>query len=64
MVELLQQAVEVAAHPLVLADPEDLSDFVGGEAKDSQLAGALEILWIGKWRRKMKLRQYSTGFRE
>ena len=48
MVELLQQAVQLAAHPLVLADPEDLGDLVGGEAKHSQLTGALENLVDGE----------------
>jgi len=35
MLELLQQAVQLAAPPLVLADPEDRGDLVGGEAEDS-----------------------------
>ena len=42
VVELFQHAVQFAAHPFVLADAEDLSDLVGGEAKQTQLAGALK----------------------
>ena len=64
MVELLQDAVQLATNPLVLANPEDLRDLVSGEAKHAQLAGALENLVDGKWRRKMKLRQYSTWLSE
>src|SRR5215471_3852802 len=48
MVELLQQALQLAAHPLVLADPEDLGDLVGSEAKHPQLTGALENLVDGE----------------
>ena len=42
VVELLQHAVQLAAKPLVFADTEDLRDFVGGEAEQTQLTGALE----------------------
>ena len=44
MIELFQHAVQLAANPLVLADAKDLGDLVGGEAKYSQLTGALEDL--------------------
>ena len=47
-VELSQQAVQLAAPSLVLADPEDRGPLVGGEAKHSQLAGALENLVDGE----------------
>jgi hypothetical protein len=47
-VEPFQHAVQLAAHPLVLADAEDLGDFVGGEAEYSQLTGALEDLVDGE----------------
>jgi len=48
MVELLEQAVRLTAHPLVLAHPEDLGDLVGGEAEHPQLAGALKNLVDGE----------------
>jgi hypothetical protein len=47
-VELLQQAMQLAVHPLVLADSEDLGDLVGGEAQHPQLTGALENLGDGE----------------
>src|SRR6516164_2061278 len=42
MIELFQHAVQLAAHSLVFADAKDLGDLVGGETKQSQLAGAFE----------------------
>src|SRR3989442_5027840 len=48
MVELFQHAVQLATDSLVLAHAEDLSDFVRGEAKHSQLTGAFEDLVDGK----------------
>src|SRR6516164_11845721 len=44
VVQLFQHAMQPAADSFVFADAEDLGDLVGGETKQSQLAGALEDL--------------------
>src|ERR1700745_3606997 len=48
VLELLQQAVPLAAQPLVLAHAEDLSQRVGGQTEDSQFSGALKNFVAGK----------------
>jgi len=64
MVEFLEHRVQVAAKPLVFAHAEDLGDDVGRQAEHPQFTRRSKILWIGKWRRKTKFRQYSTWFNE
>jgi hypothetical protein len=56
-VELFQHAVQLAANSLVLANSEDLGDLVGGQADNPNSPERSKILWIGKLRRKMELRQ-------
>src|SRR5690348_14244200 len=48
VIELLQQAVPLAAQPLVLAHAEDLSHRVGGQTEDSEFSGALQNFGDGK----------------
>jgi len=48
VIELLQQAVPLAAPPLVLAHAEDLSHGVGGQTEDSEFSGALKNFVAGK----------------
>jgi len=44
LIELFQQAVQLAAYSLVRADAEDLGDLVSRQAKQPQLTGTLEQL--------------------
>src|SRR5712691_9498887 len=48
VVELFQHAVQFAAESPVLTDAKDLSDDVGGQAKHTQFARALEDLMKGE----------------
>jgi hypothetical protein len=48
MIDLFQHAVQLAAHALMLADAEDLSHLVGGQAEESQFGGALKDLVNGE----------------
>jgi hypothetical protein len=63
MIQPFQDRGELASHSLVQAKAEHLREFVGGEAEQSEVARS-KSLWIGKLRRKMKFRQYSTCCRE
>jgi hypothetical protein len=55
MVEHYQRAVQLAAHSLVLADAKDLGDLVGGETKQSKLAGAFEDFVDGEMPPEQKI---------
>ena len=61
MFDLLDHGREFAAEFLGQPYAEDLADAVGGQTPQADFATPLEDLWMGKWRLKMKLRQYSTG---
>ena len=59
MFDLIDDGAQFTAHSLMESHAEEFRDPVGGQSPKPDLAAALEILWIGKLRLKMKLRQYS-----
>jgi hypothetical protein len=48
MLDLIKEGGQLSPQPLVETDPEDLTDAVGGEAPQADLAAALEDLVNGE----------------
>ena len=59
VLDAVDDGSELAAHPAVEAGAEDFGDLVGGQSPETEFAAAFEQLVDGKWRLKIKLRQYS-----
>ena len=59
VLDLLDHRGKLAAHSAVQPLAKDLGDLVRRQPPEPQLAASLEQLVDGKWRLKMKLRQYS-----
>jgi hypothetical protein len=59
VLDLFDDGSDFAAKFLGPPHAEDFADTVGRQTPQADFAAALEDLWMGKWRLKMKLRQYS-----
>ena len=59
MLNLIDDSTKLAAQLLSQPHAKEFRDPVGSQSPKADLAAAFEILWIGKLRLKMKLRQYS-----
>ncbi len=59
VLDLLDDRRQFAAQSLVEPDAEDLADAMGRQPPEPEFTASLEDLVDGKWRLKMKLRQYS-----
>ena len=59
VLDLIDHRRQFPAQSLVQADAEDLADAVRRQAPEPDFTASFEDFVIGKWRLKMKLRQYS-----
>ena len=59
VLDAIDEGGELAVHSTAHAGAEDLGDLVGRQPPQAEFAAAFKQLVDGKWRLKMKLRQYS-----
>src|SRR5262249_44738769 len=59
VLDAIDDGGELTRHPTAHVCAKDLGDPVSRQPPQAEFAAGSNSLWIGKWRLKMKLRQYS-----